>query len=684
MIKRIATVILLGCFLLPCRAQQDYMHETKTEKDKRMQWWKDARFGMFIHWGLYAVPAGEWKGATNHAEWIRTTAQIPLEEYNHFTEQFNPVSFNAEAWVQMAKDAGMKYITITSKHHDGFCLWDSRQTDFDIMSTPFKRDVLKELADACRKIGGIKLCFYHSIMDWHHPDYNERRPWEKDRPVEGTDRQRYISYLKNQLKELVTNYGDIGVLWFDGEWEGFWKHEDGVDLYNYVRSLKPDIIINNRVDKGRGGMAGMTTSDGYAGDFGTPEQEIPETGLPGVYWESCMTMNNNWGYNKADKNFKSVKDLVQKLVDIASKGGNFLLNIGPKADGTFPQESIDRLKAIGNWMKVNGESIYGTSASPFEHIPWGRVTQKKAGDKTRLYLHVFDWPANGILQLSGLGNTPLRIYSLSNNEKLEFTSNENTVSVSVPAAAPDSLCTVIVAEISGNPLVYKSPVIQAYSDEFISDAEATISLPDAEKRIQIRYTTDGSEPTLQSKLYTGKIVISKPVLLKAKSFYNNKPVSGTTEKQFKKVQALPALSVMNPAPGLQAFYYKGDWNSMPVFRELKPEQSDIQPTVSPGTFHNKEKYGVVLEGYIRMSKAEVSTFYLSSDDGSMLYIDGQLVINNDGLHGMTEKKGSIALAAGYHTIRVEFFEKTGGDDLQLMMETKGEGRKAVPAGLLYH
>ena len=274
--------------VLSLSAQQNFMHESKEEKDKRMEWWRQARFGMFIHWGLYAVPAGEWKGTTNHAEWIRTTAQIPLEEYNKFVGQFNPVKFNAEEWVQMAKNAGMKYITITSKHHDGFCLWNSKETDFDVMSTPFKRDILKELADACRRIGGVKLCFYHSIMDWHHPDYNERREWEKDRPTEGTDRKRYIAYMKNELKELVTNYGDIGVIWFDGEWEGFWTHEDGKDLYNYVRSLKADIIINNRVDKGRSGMAGMTTEGDYAGDFGTPEQEIPETGLPGLDWENVV------------------------------------------------------------------------------------------------------------------------------------------------------------------------------------------------------------------------------------------------------------------------------------------------------------------------------------------------------------------------------------------------------------
>lgn len=684
MIKKIAFVILIFCFSLSGMTQEDFMHESKAEKDKRMAWWRDARFGMFIHWGLYAVPAGEWKGATNHAEWIRTTAQIPLEEYNKFVDQFNPVNFNAEAWVQMAKDAGMKYITITSKHHDGFCLWDSKQTDFDIMSTPFKRDVLKELADACRKIGGVKLCFYHSIMDWHHTDYNERRGWEKDRPVEGTDRNRYITYLKNELKELVTNYGDIGVLWFDGEWEGFWKHEDGVSLYNYVRGLKPDIIVNNRIDKGRGGMAGMTTSSGYAGDFGTPEQEIPETGLPGVDWESCMTMNNNWGYNKADKNFKSVKDLLQKLVDIASKGGNFLLNIGPKADGTFPQESIDRLKAIGSWMKVNGESVYGTSASPFEHIPWGRVTQKKKGDKTLLYLHVFDWPTDGKLQLNGIGNTPERVYFLANGAKLDFTKNENTITIPLPSDSNDEYNTVIVMEINGTPLVYKAPVITAYSQEFITSADATISLPDGENRVQIRYTKDGSEPSLQSKLYKEKIMISTTMVLKAKSFFENKPVSGTTTMEFRQIQAAPALSVVNPNPGLQIFYYQGEWNNVPDFRSLKAAESGVATTVNPGKYHNTEKYGVVLDGYINLNKTDVYNFYISSDDGSMLYIDGKLVINNDGLHGMNEKKGTAALAAGYHSIRVEYFEKTGGDDLQLMMDSKDEQKKEVPAAILFH
>ena len=423
--------LLLFAFLLTTLSCQPKQQEQAQEPEDRMAWWRDARFGMFIHWGLYAIPAGEWNGTTNHAEWIRTTAQIPLEEYDKFLDEFNPVKFDADVWVKMARDAGMKYIVITSKHHDGFGLFDSKTSDFDVMATPFQRDILKELSVACEK-AGIKLCFYHSIMDWHHPDYLPRREWEKNRTVDGAEFPRYVDYMKAQLKELITNYGELGVLWFDGEWEDTWTHEDGVELYNYVRSLQPNIIINNRVDKGRQGMQGLTKEGDFMGDFGTPEQEIPATGLPGVDWESCMTMNDHWGYNSQDDHWKSAEDLIQKLADIASKGGNFLLNIGPKADGTFPQESIDRLAAIGEWMDVYSESIYGTQASPIAQVDWGRITQKKIGDKTRIYLHVFDWPENGQLSIQGLKGSVTQSGMLSGVANVQVTSQGEGLTIQLP------------------------------------------------------------------------------------------------------------------------------------------------------------------------------------------------------------------------------------------------------------
>ena len=444
--KNFLVTIIISLFLLTGGCVSKISED---DGDNRMDWWRDARFGMFIHWGLYAVPAGEWEGTTNHAEWIRTTAQIPLETYDGFLEQFNPIDFNADEWVKMAKEAGMNYIVITSKHHDGFCLFDSEYTDFDVMSTPFKRDILKELSDACAR-EDIVICWYHSIMDWHHPDYLPRRNWETERPVEGADFDRYVEeYLKKQLAELTGNYGRIGVLWFDGEWEDTWTHDRGVDLYNYVRGLQEDIIINNRVDKGRQGMAGMTAGDEFMGDFGTPEQEIPSTGLPGVDWETCMTMNNHWGYNKYDDNWKSAEELIQKLVDIASKGGNFLLNVGPKADGTFPQESVDRLREIGKWMDIYGESIYGTTASPFSDIEWGRCTKKQLGKNTRLYLHVFDWPEDNKLLVPSVGNRVKQAYIMDGMVMTGVEHQDGRIIIDLPAEAPDGYCPVIILDVKG-------------------------------------------------------------------------------------------------------------------------------------------------------------------------------------------------------------------------------------------
>ena len=427
----------------------------EAKQPERMDWWREARFGLFLHWGIYSLPAGEWKGTTNHGEWIRESAQIPIKQYDEFVRQFNPIKFNADEWVSMAKNAGMKYIVITSKHHDGFCMFDSKETDFDIMSTPFKRDILKELSDACAR-QRMTLCFYHSIMDWHHPDYLPRRKWETDRPATGADMDRYIIHLKKQLKELLTNYGNIGVLWFDGEWEDTWTHERGQDLYDYLRKLKPDLIINNRVDKGRSGMAGMNKDKSFAGDFGTPEQEIPLTGLPGVDWESCMTMNDNWGYNKNDQKWKSSLDLVTKLIDIASKGGDFLLNVGPTSEGVFPDASIQRLSEMGDWMKINEESIYGTTASPFQKLDWGRCTQKAKCKNTVLYFHVFNWPSDGQLTIPGLKNKINKAYALNSHPKKQLPVIKmpaGTININLSTVNQSKYATVIALEIEGKPLL---------------------------------------------------------------------------------------------------------------------------------------------------------------------------------------------------------------------------------------
>lgn len=426
------------------------------KKADRMCWWREARFGMFIHWGLYSIP-GEWDGSSELVEWALwgkyKKEHISRQKYEGLVTQFNPVKFNADEWVSVAKEAGMKYIVITSKHHDGFCLFDSKETDYDIMSTPFKRDILKELSDACAR-QGITLCFYYSILDWNHPDYLPRMALD-DRQAAGADFEKYVSNMKTQLKELLTNYGRIGVLWFDGEWDSSWTHERGKDLYGYLRTMRPGLIINNRVDKGRKDSFGMTRDTIFYGDFGTPEQVIPSRGLPGVDWESCMTMNNSWGYNKNAKEWKSSEDLIRKLIDVTSKGGNFLLNIGPTSGGLFPDDGITRLKDIGAWMKENRESVYGTMADPFENLEWGRCTQKEKDGNTNLYLHVFDWPKDGKLIIPGLTNKIVRAYALNDRskKKLDVEKTKTDVSVDVRNITQSNYATVIVLVIKGKPVV---------------------------------------------------------------------------------------------------------------------------------------------------------------------------------------------------------------------------------------
>jgi len=657
--------------------------ETPGERDTRMQWWREARFGLFIHWGLYSVPAGEWQGRTNHAEWIRTTARIPLAEYDKFVGQFNPVKFNAEEWVRTAKAAGMRYIVITSKHHDGFGLFDSKYTDFDVASTLFKRDILKELADACRK-QGIRMCWYHSIMDWRHPDYLPRRDWEQDRPAAGADFSRYVAYMKNQLKELLTNYGDIGVLWFDGEWENTWNQDLGRDLYAYVRSLQPKILVNNRVGAGRSGMEGLTKEGEFGGDFGTPEQQVPATGLPGVDWESCMTMNNNWGYNKNDNQWKSTKTLVQMLADIASKGGNLLLNVGPTAEGLFPQASIDRLREIGQWMKVNGEAIYATKASPFKKLDWGRCTSKPIDGGTRLYLHVFDWPVDGKLVVPGIFNKSRQAFLLSDSRRtaLNVDRLEDALVIGVPPAAPDVIDSLVVLDVDGKPDINDPPKIESDFDIFVDRMEAVVA--SERDNVQVRYTLDGSAPTPASPVANGKIALIETTIVSARCFRDGQAVSGTVQAKFTKVTPQASIKIDKPEGGVRYAYFEGDWNLLPDFKSLKAASAgtlagfDLAPRKKP------EYFGFEYTGYIRIPEDDVYAFFTDSDDGSRLYIGDTLVVDNDGLHGISEKRGTLALAAGFHPVRVTYFNKTGGLDLKVHYASKKMQKQPIPAAILFY
>jgi len=453
-IRRLVALVLILC--CAARAQpahaQDVVHETPAQRDARMTWWRDARFGMFIHWGAYAVAAGTYKGERipGIGEWIMSRAHVPIPDYEEFVHRFNPVRFDPDEWVRIAKDAGMKYMVITSKHHDGFAIFDSKVSRYDIVdATPYKRDALKALAQAAHR-AGMRFGVYYSIMDWHHPDaQGPNAPEYNSRTWSNPEFGRYVeTYMKPQLKELLTQYPEIDVLWFDGEWIADWNDERGRDLYAFVRALRPGLIVNNRVGHTRQGLSGLNQAGQIGlGDFGTPEQRVPPEGLPGVDWETCMTMNDTWGYKSYDDDWKDTRTLLRTLIDVASKGGNFLLNVGPTADGLIPPPIGWRLHEMGDWMRANGEAIYATSVSPYGMPAWGRYTAKPG----RVYAHIFDWPKDQRLPLTGLKDRPLRAYMLADGKPLTI-ETDSGLAVRLPTVPPSTIASVVVLETSSTVL----------------------------------------------------------------------------------------------------------------------------------------------------------------------------------------------------------------------------------------
>ncbi len=637
----------------------------------KMDWWKEAKFGMFIHWGIYSVPAGVYNGNEigGIGEWIMNNADIPVEEYAKYAAQFNPSGFNADDWVKLAKEAGMKYIIITSKHHDGFALFDSKVSDYDIMdASPFKRDIIKELAEACKKQGMPLGLYYSQAQDWHVPGGAAiGGHWD---PAQDGDMDKYLDEIAvPQVSEILNNYGEIKVLWWDTP---MGMTPERAAKFKPEMEKHPDLIFNNRL----GG--------GFDGDLETPEQHIPATGIPGKNWESCMTMNDTWGYKSTDHNWKSPEILVRNLIDIASKGGNYLLNVGPNQMGLIPDASIERLKEVGAWMNINGEAIYGTTPSPFRKLDWGRCTVKKEGKKTLLYLHVFELPGNGNLLVPGLGSHVKTAYPLKNRaDKLKIMEEGNNLKIDVSGIEEDQFATVIVLETNDEIVVYNGPEIIVANSIFIDKAgfKITTDIPNS----VIHYTTDGSVPTNESAIAEtiNTVYANESFVLKAICFIDGKAVSGLAESSFTKEAPVSATGVKNSEPGLRYSYYEGNWTQLPDFTSLQAMGKGIAASINLDVKKRIENYGVVFNGYVQVPETGVYKFSITSDDGSKLSIAGKTLLN-DGLHGMEEKSVEIVLEKGLHPIEVQFFQQGGDDGLILEWNLAGEEKRLIEGSVLFN
>ena len=400
------------------------------QKNEKNQWFQDAKFGLFVHWGLFAQHAGEWNGKRYYgiSEWVMNRGKIPVADYRKQAQVFNPSKFNADEWVKLVNEAGIKYMVITAKHHEGFAMFDSKVSDYNIMHTPFKRDPMKELSAACKK-GNVKMGFYYSqFLDWNEPN-GGGNDWdfvEKDKDYKAY----YNSKSIPQIRELLSNYGPLGLIWFD--MPGGLSKEETQALIDEARKIQPTCLLSSRVGQGLGDFR----------DFG--DGEVPSTVVKGP-WEAVFTHNDSWGYSKFDQNFKTPAEIIHLLVSIVSKGGNLMLNVGPKADGTIPETSVKCLKEVGAWLKINGEAIYGTTYGPVAPQPWGATTLKTG----KLFLHVTECPKNRELLIPGVDAKVKKVSLLATKKTLTWKQDQQMLKITLPSPMPDEVNTVVVVEYEG-------------------------------------------------------------------------------------------------------------------------------------------------------------------------------------------------------------------------------------------
>ena len=466
-----AIVIAVLFILVTLGYAQSPGPETKQQRDERMKWWREARFGLFIHWGPVSLKGTEisWSRANSNPT-CPNRGPIPVEVYDNLYKEFNPVEFDAREWVAIARASGMRYMVLTAKHCDGFCLWRSKVTDYNISKTPFVRDVCAELAKATQ-MAGMRIGWYYSPMDWRDPDCRTER------------NAKYVASMQGQLRELLSNYGRIDLLWFDTD--GRLAPWDQEKTYGLVKQLQPHTIINNRLDMGS--MADYEAQQiGPNADYYTPEQRIGEFDDQRP-WETCMTLGTQWAWKPNDK-MKSLKECIQTLARVVGGDGNFLFNVGPMPDGRIEPRQVERLREMGQWLKKYGQSIYATRGGPFKPTAWGASTHKG----NRIYVHVFDWPKNGELEVPMLPNRVKRAYLLAYEQRgdLLLGGSDNLV-VTIPRKAPDPIDAVVVLEIEGKAAVTRYPLEQA------KDGSITFQAADAKVHgTSARYESGGGKDNI--------------------------------------------------------------------------------------------------------------------------------------------------------------------------------------------
>jgi alpha-L-fucosidase len=562
-------VFIVGCTGQSTQRAENNLNGDYTDQTGRLEWFKEAKFGMFIHWGPYSRLAGEWNGRSvpvgENAEWIMKKLAIPVSEYRELAHKMNPLRFDAHEWVRLAKNAGMKYIVITAKHHDGFAMYKSKVSSYNIVDwTPFKRDPLKELSKACAE-EGIKFCVYYSHReDWDHPGgYGNNWDYDNDWGYNFFDREKFENYLeekaKPQLRELLTNYGPIGLVWFD---RGMYTPEQGKEFVTLVHELQPLTLLNGRVGN---------YDQEFLGDY----QSMGDNGMPpgGVeeYWETPMTLNKTWGFSKFDTLWKSPETIIQRLVEIVSRGGNFLLNIGPEGDGKIPDATVEIFSKVGSWMEHNSESIYGTSANPFGELDWGYCTVKE----NKLYLFVSRWPQDGLITLSGLENVVNSAYlHIDKTTKLQVIKSGNETHISLPPEAPDYPISVVVLETDGLPLIRPALVLQNADGKIEMNYLKAITHGKAMTRFNRKGGFHISKWTGPEDAVIWKINVDKPGKFKVTIDY---AANKEWEEQFYEV-IIEDTKITKPV------IYTGDWyeyNEFPIGYVELSKPGEYSLTVRP-------------------------------------------------------------------------------------------------------